>query len=104
MISLLTMTLKYSLSQVLLRQNHYSNNTGAGLTNGSINNSNSNSISSENINNSRQSQQRNTAIFSNPIKQAQQVGLQCYGILRTTTVVTLQLLSAFRLHLSYTEI
>ncbi|XP_063694496.1 RNA-binding motif, single-stranded-interacting protein 2-like isoform X2 [Bolinopsis microptera] len=59
--------------KVLLRQNHYSNNTG--LTNGSINNNNSsnNAVSNDNINNSRQSQQRNTAIFSNPIKQAQQM-------------------------------
>lgn len=51
--------------KVLLRQNHYNNSNS--LSNGTISSS---SISNDNI--SRQPQQRNNAIFSNPIKQAQQ--------------------------------
>ncbi|KAL5260902.1 hypothetical protein ACHWQZ_G006819 [Mnemiopsis leidyi] len=61
--------------KVLLRQNHY-NNASAGLTNGSTisNNNSNNNVSNENVNNnSRQTPQRNPAIFSNPMKQAQQM-------------------------------
>ena len=87
---------------MLLRQNHYTNNNSGSLTNGtsnSTNNSSSNNSdnSNNNMNNSRtNTQQRNATIFSNPMKQSQQVG--AWGVRRPRCSVHWALAFSYPLH------